>query len=229
MLESFSSVLFSESGFINHAAFWIIGIGYGCYKFKDEIFQTLGWGCFKMQAHLEIMMKKDKHRSSNSNSKFYFVQPNINNYIEGEIPSGLIRAIREKKDKDNELLIYSKLNHVSNKNDFYVYKLKNNKQILYPWDRYEISYKFISVEVNINNNTYVIKLSSKEDNFYINQNIVLSKPFIIWYLKHYYQFTGPFEKYSINIIDNNISLIELNSKEHSDGILLNEDGYEILQ
>ena len=70
-------------------------------------------------------------------------------------------------------------------------------------------------------------ISFDGDNFYIENNILFDKPFIMWYLNKYHNFNidintpGGFS-YMVNLIDNNINCITLTDDEC---IILTKDNY----
>ena len=91
------------------------------------------------------------------------------------------------------------------------------------------SVKFLTVEISIfgddYDNQFIISLEG--DNFYIENNILFDKPFIMWYLNKYHNFDieintpGDFN-YTVNLIDDNIKCITLTDDEC---IILTESSY----
>jgi len=77
-------------------------------------------------------------------------------------------------------------------------------------NKYEYTpYKFISVAIKQDNNSYHIDLTQ----FYIIKNIVLDKDFIAWYMRINHN-TNLMEDYSVIIIDNNVNQIILEKNQY---------------
>jgi hypothetical protein len=127
--------------------------------------------------------------------------------------------------------------------DFVIYNIDNNliryndvnllKQLGDDIQFVKSSVKFLTVEISIFSDAYdnqydnQFTISFEEDNFYIENNILFDKPFIMWYLNKYHNFdidintAGGFS-YTVNLIDNNINCITLTDDEC---IILTKDNY----
>ena len=123
--------------------------------------------------------------------------------------------------------------------DFMIYNIDNNliryndvnllKQLGDDIQFVKSSVKFLTVEISIFSDAYdnQFTISFEEDNFYIENNILFDKPFIMWYLNKYHNFDidintpGGFS-YMVNLIDDNIKCITLTDDEC---IILTKDNY----
>ena len=178
--------------------------GVAFYHYRNSIVPNVAWMLFKLQANWEIASK------SNSSKESIYVT-----LKDGKITSN--------KDKTYDLMIYGKVDEDTNIYNYYLYGDDNS------WysDMPSVNYKFISCEINYNNEKYVVKLNSSEQNFYFEKNIILSKSFVYWYLENFYNVKCS-GNYTITILDNNISEIELSSQKNIKGIRLDMDSYSIL-
>ena len=183
-------------------SFILSGIAF--YHYRETIVPNIAWILFKMQANWEIVNK------NNSTKEAIYVT-----LKDGEIINS--------KDKSHDLMIYGKVDKDNNIYQYYLYDENNN---IYS-DTSEVSYKFISCEINYNSESYVVKLNSSEQNFYYEKNIILSKSFVYWYLEKFYNVKCKGD-YTITIIDNNISEVSLSSENNIKGLRLDMDSYSIL-
>mgnify|MGYP006088004759 CR=1 FL=1 len=181
----------------------VIVSGIAFYHYRETIVPNIAWILFKMQANWEIVNKDNSLKES-----IYVTLK------DGEIINS--------KDKLYDLMIYGKVDE-DNIYHYYLYDENNN---LYN-DTSEVSYKFISCEINYNSESYVVKLNSSEQNFYYEKNIILSKSFVYWYLEKFYNVKCKGD-YTITIIDNNISEVSLSSENNIKGLRLDMDSYSIL-
>ena len=183
-------------------SFILSGIAF--YHYRETIVPNIAWILFKMQANWEIVNK------NNSTKEAIYVT-----LKDGEIINS--------KDKSHDLMIYGKVDKDNNIYQYYIYDENSN---IYS-DTSEVSYKFISCEINYNSESYVVKLNSSEQNFYYEKNIILSKSFVYWYLEKFYNVKCKGD-YTITIIDNNISEVSLSSENNIKGLRLDMDSYSIL-
>ena len=183
-------------------SFILSGIAF--YHYRETIVPNIAWILFKMQANWEIVNK------NNSTKEAIYVT-----LKDGEIINS--------KDKSHDLMIYGKVDEDNNIYQYYIYDENSN---IYS-DTSEVSYKFISCEINYNSESYVVKLNSSEQNFYYEKNIILSKSFVYWYLEKFYNVKCKGD-YTITIIDNNISEVSLSSENNIKGLRLDMDSYSIL-
>lgn len=115
---------------------------------------------------------------------------------------------------------------------FLVGKIIINESLNYSYDKLtnrEIkpsSIKFMMVELEYENNKYMIELNTSDFNFYIENNI-LDKTFFAFYMKHilHIEINEETFDYKILLLDNNISMFTLH-KEQS--IIIGENSYDIL-
>lgn len=182
----------------------LIVSGIAFYHYRETIVPNIAWILFKMQANWEIINKDNSAKES-----IYVTLK------DGEIING--------KDKSHDLLIYGKVDENNNIYHYYLYDENSN---IYS-DTSEVSYKFISCEINHNSESYVVKLNSSEQNFYYEKNIILSKSFVYWYLEKFYNVKCKGD-YTITIIDNNISEVSLSSENNIKGLRLDMESYSIL-
>ena len=178
--------------------------GVAFYHYRNTIVPNLAWMLFKIQANWEIANKSNRSKES----------------IYVTLKDGKITS---NKDKSYDLMIYGKVDEDTNIYNYYLYGSDNS------WysDMPLVNYKFISCEINYNSEKYVVKLNSSEQNFYFEKNIILSKSFVYWYLKKFYNVKCNGD-YSITILDNNISEVVLSSQKNIKGIRLDMDSYSIL-
>ena len=178
--------------------------GVAFYHYRNSIVPNVAWMLFKLQANWEIASK------SNSSKEPIYVT----------LKDG---KVTNNKDKSYDLMIYGKVDENTNIYNYYLYGDDNS------WysDMSIVNYKFISCEINYNSEKYVVKLNSSEQNFYFEKNIILSKSFVYWYLENFYNVKCS-GNYTITILDNNISEIELSSQKNIKGIRLDMDSYSIL-
>ena len=80
------------------------------------------------------------------------------------------------------------------------------------------------VQVELEQNNKVIDLHKHLDNFYVVGNEILSKPFLQWYLKTWYNTTLQ-DEYTLKIFDKDVNLFSIGPGTH---IHINEDGYSIV-
>ena len=89
----------------------------------------------------------------------------------------------------------------------------------------ETKFKFMAIQLIYNNNTYNINLNSENFTFYIQDNVVLSKEFIKWYMFKFLNVKIKNENYKINIMDNLFNNITLKPNQK---IKLSEKSYYII-
>jgi len=79
------------------------------------------------------------------------------------------------------------------------------------------------LQVDFIQNEKSIEINDNLKQFYINDNIILDKLFIKWFMKYFYNITV--EKYTINIIDDNVNMFEIKDDKK---IKIEENGYKII-
>jgi len=130
-------------------------------------------------------------------------------------------------DYDYDCMIYSWLDDTNN---------CVNKQVMYdlkePVSFSEVSdMRFLLVELKIGeNNLYKINLKTTEFNMYIVGNR-FTKPFFIYYLKQILENNEEIkddDNFSVKIIDNDVNTVELNFTDKNESILLEKNGYKLL-
>ena len=132
----------------------------------------------------------------------------------------------KKKDKNIEnnfnIIIYT-----DNKN-------KNKKifnDIPFCYNCEETNYKFILVEIMINNEIIKVDFKTNEYNYMIVDNVI-NKNFIIYFLKKHYKkfvntvlyYGGNLEKYSLKILDQNVNQVVL---DKNNCLTIKNNNYEL--
>lgn len=107
-------------------------------------------------------------------------------------------------------------------NDNMVRKKRIYKRLPEMYDCDETSYKFILIEFVFGGKTYKITLSSAKSTYYVVNN-EFDSAFFRYLLITEYDVQLP-EQYTINILDQNVSKIELNE---SQVLVFNKDNYEV--
>tara|TARA_B110000285_G_C14954810_1_gene528629 strand:+ start:80 stop:742 length:663 start_codon:yes stop_codon:yes gene_type:complete len=195
------------------------------YNYRMCIFQTFIWGLFKLQAYYEIINKQNGDKKK---SIWYIIKNNdCGEIIElenaGDIKTTYDFIIYGKYD--NEYEIYNYKTHSFKHTNYMIgdipLKFKQNSEYN------SVNYKFLSVDVEYENESYVVKLNTHDSDYYFENNIVLSYSFIKWYLKIHYDIICDGD-YKITILDNDVSILELDSQNNRDGILLEHDKYKVL-
>ncbi len=82
-------------------------------------------------------------------------------------------------------------------------------------------FSFIDVEVKTENKTYSLVL----DKYYLVNNIILKRDFILWYIYNNYNELLHNYNYTVNFIDNNVNICTLDNNQY---ILLHKDNYKIM-
>jgi len=114
----------------------------------------------------------------------------------------------------NECSLIYKDNEIINKN--------------YVDTRRNIDYKFILITVTIITDKGIERFDihlDKDKNYYIEDNVLLTYPFLKWYLKQTYNYNLKTKEYSTKIIDQNANTICIYADQY---IKLNYDNYIIL-
>lgn len=95
---------------------------------------------------------------------------------------------------------------------------------------YEVSnIKFISMSIELDNETYNIKLITDEENYYVVGNKI-DKKFLIYYLRYYKHCNltndnaEKIDKLDVNIIDHNVNVVNLEITDNS-YILIEKNNY----
>ena len=83
------------------------------------------------------------------------------------------------------------------------------------------NFSFIDVEVKTNDKTYSLAL----DKYYLINNIILKRDFILWYIYNNYNELLHDYNYTVNFIDNEVNIHTLNNNQY---ILLHQDNYKII-
>ena len=180
--------------------------GAGLYHFRDTIIRNFGWYFFKLQANVQILTKSKKNEST-----FELLHNGKN-----------IDLSNRNENTVYDLLIYSKLS--DDKINYFTYTFNNFK----PFEtQSSIDYRFLNCVLNYKDEEYFIKLKTSEYSFYFKNNVILSKSFILWYMKQFHDI-NVIDDYTITILDHNIVEIILDSKVNLNGIMLCSDGYKIL-
>ena len=88
---------------------------------------------------------------------------------------------------------------------------------------------FLQIEYTIdeteNNSSEKIEIHNKLHPFYLENNLILDKVFIYWFIKTYFD-EIPSEKYNLQIIDSEISIFKIKENQ---SCLIKNDSYEIKQ
>ena len=187
------------------------------YYFKTNILYNL----IKGESRAKVLYRNIKDLFP------YFLKKTKNNCLyaindEGEV----IDYPKKTNDNSNiKLIIYEKIKNddsddISDKIFYYTYDMFNKFE-----SKKETKFKFMAIQLNYNNNTYNIKLHSENFTFYIQDNIVLSKEFIKWYMFKFLNVKIKNENYKINIMDNLFKNITLKPNEK---IKLSENSYNII-
>ena len=119
------------------------------------------------------------------------------------------------KYENFDIIIY----HHFNKNIFMITYNKNNIPFdLNECDYHYTNFKFIQIEVNIRDISFLIDLKTEEYNFYITDNFIDSN-LIIYILKTYYSKkienlnNEDLMNYTLKIIDHEVNVIEINNTD----------------
>lgn len=181
-------------------------------------------------------------------SKFQIIFIKINNKL-NQIIEENPTLLKFKNDINN--ILQQKSHNLENQIqnfDEYGFKILNvyengliNKKIVYNDDdndnnNIEISeLKFILVEFLIGETHYKIELKTDTFNYYLVGN-KFTKDFFIFYLKHHLivndnlrENENENEKYSLNIIDNNINKLDFDFTDKNEFIVLEKSGYKLLK
>ena len=176
------------------------------YYFREKFITNFGWYFFKLQANYQILTKSKKKEST-----FELLYNGEN-----------IDLSKKNDDTIYDLLIYSRLSN--DKVNYFTYSYNDFREFE---KQNSLDYSFMSCVLNYNDEEYVIKLKTPDYSFYFENNIILSKSFILWYMKKFNNIKN-INEYTITIIDHNIREVVLDSKINSNGILLCSDSYKIL-
>ena len=195
-----------ENQYIITTIFGFFISGLGLYHFRETIIRNVGWYFFKLQANYQILTKAKKNEST---FELLYNGKNIN-------------LSNRNEDTVYDLLIYSKLS--DDKINYFTYTFNNFK----PFEtQSSIDYRFMNCVLNYKDEEYIIKLKTSDYSFYFENNVILSKSFVLWYMKKFYDIDN-INHYTITILDNNIVEIVLDSKTNQNGLMLCSDGYKIL-
>ncbi len=195
-----------ENQYIITTIFGFFISGIGLYHFRETIIKKVGWYFFKLQANYQILTKPKKNEST-----FELLYNGKN-----------IDLSNRNENTIYDLLIYSKLS--DDKINYFTYTFNDFK----PFEtQSSLDYTFMNCVLNYNNEEYVIKLKTSDYSFYFENNVILSKSFVLWYMKKFNDININ-DDYTITILDNNIIEIILDSKTNQNGIMLCSDGYKIL-
>ena len=109
-----------------------------------------------------------------------------------------------------------------NINDFYKIIEKNNniEEQIYCLSQ---PIKKLFLQVDFIQNDKSIEINDNLQKFYLKDNIILDKVFMKWFMKYFYNITV--DKYTINIIDDNVNMFEIKDDEK---IKIEENGYKII-
>jgi len=133
----------------------------------------------------------------------------------------------DKIDEDCDFIIYTWLDET---------KTCVNKKLIYdlkePLSFSEVSdIKFLLVELKIGeNSSHKIDLKTDEYNFYVVGNS-FNKQFFVYYLKQILKISEEIkddDKFNLKILDHNVNTIELDFTEKNESILLEKNGYKLL-
>ena len=231
------------------ASLSVVGAGFlYCYdkeKF-DELSNKVTWNTVKYYHKANIEMRKfleDDDKSKKINKKtdesssnndetecYFFIGCNIN---ENSTFQCDLKDLKKKKyyiDQTEFDIMFvkkvSKLNMDLWKRVLHKDELNNLDTIKVFND---VSKPFLQVEYCISENKESpqekIEIHNKLQNFYIENNMILDKKFIQWFVKTYFN-ENTSEDYTLQIIDSQISIFNLSNK---DFCIINDKGYEIKQ
>ena len=187
------------------------------YYFKTNILYNL----IKGESRAKVLYRNIKDLFP------YFLKKTKNNCLYAINDEGEVIDYPKKTNNNSniKLIIYEKIKNddsddISDKIFYYTYDMFNKFE-----SKKETKFKFMAIQLNYNNNTYNIKLHSENFTFYIQDNIVLSKEFIKWYMFKFLNVKIKNENYKINIMDNLFKNITLKPNEK---IKLSENSYNII-
>lgn len=84
---------------------------------------------------------------------------------------------------------------------------------------------FIQVElIETGRHISPLDIHSNLQGFYVNENIILDKSFLEWYLRYYYDRDLP-DEYTIRVFDKDVNMFSLKASE---GVILKNDKYNII-
>ena len=124
--------------------------------------------------------------------------------------------------EDYDILLNETLMLCDNKDGCINYVIYNN----FTSSNYKLSnIKFLSIELDYNNNKYLINLKDKNYNYYVVNNC-LNKTFFKYYAKNILQLNIDEDNfnYTITIIDDNVKIINVLP---SQSIIINKNNYQI--
>jgi hypothetical protein len=111
-----------------------------------------------------------------------------------------------------------------------------NKQIIYDMSKKftmseESDIKFVLIKIKVGDGEErIINLKTPIFNYYLVGNKI-TKEFLIFYLKYYLEINDHInntDKISVNIIDHNINVIDIDFTDKNESIILEKNGYQLL-
>lgn len=165
----------------------------------------------KLFAKLEILYNIYFKTNVDAIKRKCFSQDNMNmQYIcikDGkEIYNKMCKQDISLNNTEYDFIIKKELNDINNENSWYG-KISDNISDI-DTKAIFVENKFLSITLNTGDSEYNIDLE-KPINFYIDGNILLDSSFVKWYMNEIYC-VDDIESYTIDIVDNNCSIIKLN-------------------
>ena len=208
------------------AKYVIYGIGFNicvlCFiQENNELVMHLSYESIKIYSRLQLYFKKKYDNVKNKLILWNIIKKNIMKY----------QIIKNNNICDVFLKDLHNYNYNLNYIDYIVYTDQTtsiSNKIFYfniPNDFYytKCNYNFISVNLNISNNYYNIKLHSENENYFITNNKI-NKYTLSYILKCQFNKIIENEPYTLSFIDQNINSEEITEK---DEIIFNLDNYTI--
>jgi hypothetical protein len=115
------------------------------------------------------------------------------------------------------------------KNDTKMYKrIKNKKKISSKINICKVEKPFIQVELSIDNIDEKVTIHKNLECFYVNDNDILDKTFLTWYVKTFYDITVN-DNYKLNIIDSDVNMFNINEEEYLQIKIRDKSNYKIMK
>jgi len=177
----------------------------------NKVFIDLYIYICKLFAKLEILYNIYFKTNVDAIKRKCFSQGNMNmQYIcikDGkEISNKMCKQDISLNNTEYDFIIKKELNDVNNENSWYG-KISDNISDIDTEAKF-VENKFLSITLSKEDSEYNIDLE-KPINFYIDGNILLDNSFVKWYMNEVYCIDD-IESYTIDIVDNNCSIIKLN-------------------
>tara|TARA_B100001250_G_scaffold409534_1_gene434061 strand:- start:80 stop:793 length:714 start_codon:yes stop_codon:yes gene_type:complete len=219
-------------------------ISFGLLYYLDrpkaqQLTQELSWNTVKLYHKLNLECSKikklycpDNIKESKSDDEmeddfevigdYEFIGYNLGNIHITKYSSFKIENNNYINDTDFDLMFLKK-------NDTKLYKrLKNKDDISSDTDISKVDKPFIQVELSLENMDENITIHKNLECFYVNDNDILDKTFLTWYVKTFYDITLN-ENYKLNIIDSDINMFNINKEEYLQIKTRDKSNYQIMQ